>query len=154
MRVSKQRAWWAMAAAVGVAIGGLVYRLPAEEPADRKDAPPARGANADAAVKKAILEDARQVYEMNQKRYRALEGPVVVEDTYLWSVRWLEAELDLAADAAAKTAALKGHLERMREVEKMAANQAKAGQGRQSDAVAGHYHRTRAELWLARGEIK
>lgn len=107
----------------------------------------------EAPLKKTMLEEARKVFEQTVARYKnGVAG--AVEELYQWSGRWLEAELDLGADAAARTAALKAHLDRMKEVEKMAVALAKTGQGRDSDAAASRYFRTQAELWLARGRAK
>ncbi len=153
MRLTRHAAFWVTAVAITVTAAGAVYRLTGAEPSGQKDPPPAKAADAEAALKKAMLEDARKVYEMDLARYRAGQA-LGGEELYLWSVRWLEADLDLTTDAAAKTTALKAHLDRMKEVEKMAANLAKTGQGRESDAAAGRYYRAQAELWAARGRAK
>jgi hypothetical protein len=100
-----------------------------------KDPPPANAEDADGPLKKVMLEDARKVFALDLDRYRAGVGPLVVEELYLWSVRGLEAELDLVTDVAGKTVA-------------------KAGQGRERDAVAARYYSAKAELWVTRGRMK
>lgn len=115
-----------------------------------KEEPPAKTGDAEASLKRQMLDAARKVYEDSTKRYQAGVS-ASVEELYLWSIRWLDAEFDLAADAAAKTTALKAHLERMKQVEKICVAFAKTGQGRQADAAAGRYYRTQAELWVTRG---
>ena len=119
----------------------------------QKDAPAPKAGDAELPLKKAMLEDARKVYEHDIVRYKS--GLIFsFEELFLWSSRWLEAELELAGDATARTNALKAHLERMKDVEKLSVAMFKVGQGREADAAAGRYYRTQAELWLARGRIK
>lgn len=120
---------------------------------EQKDPPPPK-AEAEAVLKKSMLEDARKVFEMNIKRYQTGAGALVAEELYQWSNRWLKAELDLAGDAVARTTALKAHLNRMKEVEKQATTLAKIGQGRDADAAAGRYFRAQAELWVGRGRVR
>ncbi len=107
----------------------------------------------EAALRKTELEEARKTYEMNLQRFRAATGGVTPEDLYRWSRRWLEAQLDSVGNKQERTAALRGHLERMRDLEKRTESLAKAGQGTTADASAGKYYRTQAELWLARGRV-
>jgi hypothetical protein len=46
-----------------------------------------------------------------------LLNEAMAEDLYRWSVRWLEAECDAAANRAGRVAAAQAHLDRMRTVE-------------------------------------
>lgn len=154
MRLTKHEMLWVTVVAVVVTAAGAAYRLVGAAPSEQKGPPPAKVGDAEAALKKAMLEDARKVYEMDLARYRAGQAPLGGEELHLWSVRWLEADLDLTADATARTAALKAHVDRMKEVEKMATNLAISGQGRESDAAAGRYYRAQAELWAAQGRVK
>jgi hypothetical protein len=173
MRVTKLRTAAVVVMLVGVAVAGTgaLFELTAADPRGQKDPPPAKASpaapppeapgvgpagagDAEGPLKRSMLEEARKVFKESLARYRAGVGPLGVEELYQWSVRWLEGELDLAAGAAERAAALKAHLDRMREVEKMAANLAKAGQGRESDAAAGRYFRAQGELWVARGRAK
>jgi hypothetical protein len=148
MRATKLRVAVVVAVSVVVA-AGAAYRLASAGFSNPKDDPPAKAGDAEASLKKQMLEEAKKVYESDIKRYQAGQSSSV-EELYLWSGRWLEAELDLAADAAAKTTALKAHLDRMKAVEKSSGAYAKAGQGRESDAAAGRYYRAQAELWVTR----
>jgi hypothetical protein len=153
MRVIKL--WAAVGVMAGVAVGvGAVYTLASAGAQGQKDPPPAKAGDAEAPLKKEMLEEARKVYELNVKQYQAGDGGLAAENLYVWSGRWLEAELDVAADAAARAAALKAHLDRMKDAEKLAAALWKAGQGRAADAAAGRYYRAQAELWLARGRVR
>lgn len=145
---------WVLLVAVVVVAGGDAYRLALARLPDQKDPPPPKAVEAENALKKTMLEDARKLFEQFVKRHQAGVGALAVEELALWSSRWLEAELDLAADATARATALKAHLDRMKDVEKQATALMKTGQGREADAVAGHYHRTQAELWVARGRMR
>lgn len=144
-----KQTWIAVVLVVSV---GSACRLAAEDTPGQKEAPTPK--DTEKALKKALLDDARKVFEQNQVRYQTGAVGIDVELMSNWSIRWLEAELELAADAAGKSAALKAHLGRMKDVEKFATALAKTGQGREADAVAGRYFRTQAELWLARGRMK
>ncbi|MCE9563982.1 MAG: hypothetical protein K8U57_18220 [Planctomycetes bacterium] len=100
-----------------------------------------------------MLDDARKVFEQDLARYKNGQS-VAFEDLYQWSSRWLEAELEMAGDAATRTTAFKTHFDRMKDVEKSTAAMVKAGQVREADAAAGRYYRAQAELWLARGRLR
>jgi RNA polymerase sigma factor (sigma-70 family) len=114
---------------------------------------PPEGEAASKKLKEALLTAARKTYEETMARYRNanLEGS---ESLYLWSRRWLEAQLDLAAAKDDRIAAYREHLDRMRSVEKIAKAFANAGQGRVSDASAAEYYRTQAEIWLEQAKAK
>lgn len=113
-----------------------------EAPAEAKDT---------SALKKALVEAAQTTYKQDLARMKGLQGSSP-EDLYVWSRRWLDAEMDLAANKDEKVASHHRHLDRMKEVEKMAKAMAVTGQGRQSDATAATYYRTQAELWLTRAQ--
>jgi RNA polymerase sigma factor (sigma-70 family) len=120
-----------------------------------KQEAPAAGAKAreeEAALKKALVEEARKVYQLDMARLKNLQG-VSAEELYRWSRRLLEAQLDLAAKPEERLPAFREHLKRMQEVEGFTDRQWKVGQGRESEAVAGRYYRSQAALWLAR-ELK
>lgn len=139
---------------VAIVVGmGSMYRLASADLPDQKKPPLLKVGDAEGALKKTMLEEARKVFELRLTRYQN-GGALEVETLYQWSSRWLEAELDLAADATGKTATLKAHLERMKEVEKSAVARMKAGQGPESDAAAGRYYRTQAEVWLVHGHVR
>lgn len=67
-------------------------------------------------------------------------------DLFGWSERWLEAELALRDKKKDRIAALKAHVDRTREVERSAINQAKMGVGSDADADAATYERLNAEI--------
>jgi hypothetical protein len=71
------------------------------------------------------------------------------EMLYLWSRRWMEAEQALATDKAGKTAALRGHVERMRKLEAAAAEGRKQGMVPAYEVSQTRYYRIEAEMWLA-----
>ena len=84
-------------------------------------------------------------------RLKGLEGSSG-EELYTWSRRWLDAELDLAANKDERVAAHQRQLDRMKDWEKQAEAMAAAGQGRQSDASAAAYYRTQVELLLTQAQ--
>lgn len=102
-------------------------------------------------LKKALVETAKTTYEQNLAHMKGLEANSP-EDLYVWSRRWLDAEVDLAANKDERVAAHQRHLDRMKDLEKILKNFATTGQGRQSDATAGTYYRTQAELWLMQAQ--
>jgi hypothetical protein len=101
------------------------------------------------------LEAARKTYQLTWKNYR--EGRRVSEDTlYRWSMRWLEAEKQLAERPEDRVAACRGHFERMREIEKLIGDLRRAGQSTVDEVSATEFYRAEAEIWLiqARSEKK
>jgi hypothetical protein len=96
------------------------------------------------------LEAARNVFRQNLTRVKAAQAQP--SDVFGWSERWLEAELALAAKPADRGKALRDHVERTREVERVAIALARTGQGRQADADAATYYRADAEIRLAEQE--
>jgi hypothetical protein len=149
---------------LAVVTAGLVtataYRLgateqagPARDQEAKKEAVAAGGKDEEGALKKALVEEARKVYQMDLDRLRNLQG-ASAEDLYRWSRRWLEAQLDLAAKGPERLTALREHLARMQDVEQITAVMWKVGQGREADAAAGRYYRAQAALWLARERKK
>jgi multidrug resistance efflux pump len=107
--------------------------------------------DAELALKKALVDEARKVYEQTVIRFRNGQG-ARPDDLYPWSRRWLEAQLELAGSKEARVAALRDHLDRMKDLEKITKGLADTGQGRTADASAGRFYRIQAELWLARGQ--
>lgn len=74
-------------------------------------------------------------------------------EAFDWSLRWLEAERDLARDPAGSAAALEGHLQRVTELE----TKVKSLSGNLLPAWAlwdAEWHRLNAELWLAQAKAK
>jgi hypothetical protein len=75
------------------------------------------------------------------------------EDVYLWSVRWLNAQRDLASKKEGQIDALEDHLRRMqdlqRRVEKLA-----PGLVTLTEVHSAEFYRVEAELWLAQEKAK
>ena len=92
------------------------------------------------------LDAARKVFQENMARLKGAQGQP--SDLFGWSERWLDAELALADKQADRVKALEAHLDRTRDVERMAVGYAKSGQGRQADADAATYYRLDAEIRL------
>lgn len=76
-------------------------------------------------------------------------GRGTVEGVYLWSVRWLGADLDAARPAKQ---AFADHAARMTELDTEATKAKGAGAVSAGDAEAATYFRIEAELWQARGK--
>jgi hypothetical protein len=74
-------------------------------------------------------------------------------EAFDWSLRWLDAERDLARDPAELAAALEGHLKRVTELE----TKVKSLSGNLLPKWAlldAEWHRLNAELWLAQAKAK
>jgi multidrug resistance efflux pump len=106
-----------------------------------------------AALYKSRLEAARQAYQLLAKSMAAQESSDV-EGLYRWSQRWLDAQRDVSAKKEDHIAALEAHLGRMRDLEKLAKNFAKAGQGSAHNAAAAEFYRADAELQLLQAKAK
>ncbi len=94
------------------------------------------------------LHSAQAVYQQDLARIRAAEA-VADDRLAAWSERWLDADLALSGKPAERIAALRAHLERTREIEKLAGHRAKIGQGREADMHATAWYRINAEIRLA-----
>lgn len=114
---------------------------------------PAPGATADAGQKEArtLAALAREVYEGALQR--SLQEPQFAHfdcDKFsLWSKRWAEAERDARGDLAAKTAALQGHVDRMKSLEQRARDMVKAAALPPYRVAEAEYCRREAEKWFA-----
>jgi hypothetical protein len=118
-------------------------------------APEGDAAKTIAALSRDRVEAARKTYQTMYKNYT--EGRHVAEDTlYRWSLRWLEAEKQLAEKPADRLAAFKGHYDRMRELDRLIGKLQRAGQTTVDQVSSVEYYRVEAELWLvqAKGERK
>jgi hypothetical protein len=95
---------------------------------------------------------ARKTYEVMWSNYRERRAS---EDTlYRWSVRWLEAERQLAGQPAEQVAAFNGHVERMRELEKLLDNLHRSGLTTVDEISAAEFYRVEAEVWLLQAKEK
>jgi hypothetical protein len=98
------------------------------------------------------VEAARKVYEQNRTRLQNAQG--LPAELFGWSERLLEAELALSDKEGVRAKAFRDHFDRTREVERLAAGFARAGQGRQADADAATYFRLEAEIRLHKEGIE
>jgi hypothetical protein len=107
------------------------------------------------ALKKELLESARKVYELEMQRVRFGAGEVMrADDVYLWSRRWLEAQVDLAANKDKRVEAHREHLDRMKALDAKTKALVGAGKASPGEAAAATYYRTQAELWLEQAPAK
>jgi hypothetical protein len=99
---------------------------------------------------RARLAAARKVYEGTWQRWRDLGRPLVVEELYRWSCRWLEAEEEVNGNKAGRVAAAVAHLDRMKQVESLAREMHAKGLVDPADVPATQFYRLEAERRLAR----
>jgi len=101
----------------------------------------------------ARIKAARDTYKETEQRMRGGQG--LPAELFGWSRRWLDAELALIKDKAARLSALQAHVKRTREVERLMHVFARTGQGKYADATAATYYRIEAEIMLieAGGEL-
>jgi hypothetical protein len=79
-------------------------------------------------------------------------GGYTQTETYVWSVRMLDAELDATTDAKAKTKALQDHVDRMTAIQVLADSHYKAALGGANELAEADYFLAEAKLWAARGK--
>jgi hypothetical protein len=102
---------------------------------------------------KAQLEAAQEAYRVAEAVYTANEGDA--ETVYRWSVRWMNAQRDLAAAKAERVAAVEDHVKRMQKLEQMAEARHKVGlPGSPLEANAAKFYCVQAEGWLAREKAR
>lgn len=95
----------------------------------------------------ARLRAARSRYEIGVKLLQE-GGGRDLEDLYLWSHRWLEAEVSVAPDRGPSVQAHEQHLARMKELQKIVRAQVDAGRLTAADAAAADYYVAEAEIQL------
>jgi hypothetical protein len=98
------------------------------------------------------VEAARKVYE--QKKTRLQSGQGLPAELFDWSERWLDAELALRDKKDERVKALRDHLDRTRELERMMQASARAGLGVQADVEAATFFRLGAEIRLVKEGVK
>jgi len=98
----------------------------------------------------ARLEAVRQVFKAAKHEQEAGRG--IFEDLPLWSRRLLEAERALATTKEQQLTACREHLKRMQDFESVEKARYEAGRVSIKDYAAATYHRTEAEILLARVE--
>jgi hypothetical protein len=123
---------------------------------ERSPRPPAKPEGpAVRANAKARLEAARQVYEGRLTRYKNQgDFPLDLEQHFMWSRRWAEAQLELAPNRKESLAAVQSHVDRMKWLKKTIENEIKASVRPRYDASAAEFYRLDAERWLARIRAK
>ena len=99
------------------------------------------------ALIEARIATAREIVQGQTQRAESSVAPPA-EDTADWSRRWMDDELRLRTNPAARLTAIADHLERTKRLEQIADNLARAGQLRHSDALKARYHRLEAEQIL------
>lgn len=92
------------------------------------------------ALEKARSEAAAKAYDLHEKLYSAGTGSL--EDVYLWSRRWCEAEGGPKNAAAADV-----HYKRMVVLDAVVKVKANMGAATQADVAAAAFYRAEAELW-------
>lgn len=123
-----------------------------------QQAGPGKAADAKQAdPRQAKLEAAKALYEGLQQAREAGLGGVDgsgLTEQYTWSRHWMEAERDLAPDAAARRAAAAAHLDRMRPALKSLERLFKVGGTHFRDVLAARYYVAEAEQWLAEADAR
>jgi hypothetical protein len=103
----------------------------------------------DRANARARVEAARMVYQSILALHQ--ENPNVepfdAEKRYRWSRRWMEAQRDVSAKKENQVAAIKGHLLRMKTLEKVVKSMTKETMALY-EAKAVEFYRLEAEKWL------
>ena len=89
---------------------------------------------------------ARTTCEVMWANYR--EGRASEELVYRWSLRWLDAERQLSKQQADQIAALRGHWQRMKDMENIIRKLQRSGVTTVDHVSAVEYYRVEAELWL------
>lgn len=98
-------------------------------------------------LRKAKLESAQRTYNIVSKNFN--EGPVRgVELPYRWSCRLLEAERQRKDQKTDQIAAFERHVERMKNVERVARDLYRARVNTINEVTAAEYYRMEAEIWL------
>jgi RNA polymerase sigma factor (sigma-70 family) len=93
------------------------------------------------------LTSARQAYDRYKLRLQ-IDPNASFSDVFGWSERWLDAELALKVKPEDRVKALRAHLDRCRELERLTAEFAKIGQHRNAESDAATYYRAQAEILL------
>jgi hypothetical protein len=119
----------------------------------RAEADPAPEPKAPDKLLKAKIEAARQTYLVAWKNHK--EGFIpVVELVYRWSRRWLEAELEVDDRKTEQIAAYQAHLNRMRDLGKVAYDRFRLRVNTIDEVTAADFYVAEAEIWLARAKSR
>lgn len=98
------------------------------------------------ALAEAKVKAAQKAYEESVKAIR--DGRSDAEKVYVWSRRWLEAQRD-ADKKADRTAGLKAHRDRMKDLRQTAEALYKLAKAPYAEVAGTEYYLAEAELWLA-----
>ncbi|HJZ58680.1 MAG TPA: efflux RND transporter periplasmic adaptor subunit [Gemmataceae bacterium] len=109
-------------------------------------------APADPELAKAKRETAGAAYKATFKAFQ--DGRADTEKVYLWSRRWMEAEQDAGEKKADRIAAVEAHLDRMKELRKLAEARYQAGQSTHADVLGVDFYLAEARLWLAQAKAE
>ncbi len=127
----------------GLATGAAILaQQPPGEPA-----PTAKEGPAGKALIEARLATARDLYQVGMALWQ--RGRAELDDAPLWSRHWMDEELRLATDPAARLAAITAHLERVRSIEQIAKARKESARGTDVDILKARYERLQAEEMLA-----
>jgi hypothetical protein len=119
-------------------------------------AAPGGGPDAMTELLEARLQAARKAFEgyTEALKIRTAQWRDSSERLYRWSRRILEAEQALAKDPAGRSRALKGHLDRMADLEKRSETFLRVGGALRADVDAARFFRLEAEVWIAQEKAK
>jgi len=156
----------ALAGAAGVGLHAQGYNQ--AQPA-KKDQPPSKEEKqppqkADAVVPKALLkaklEAAQEAYKGAWQNSGEVKrsGDIILlvgtpEGAYIWSVRWLNAQLEMTDKQDDRISAMEEHINRMKDVKKRVDNMT-PGLIPAMNAEAAKWYLAEAEIWLAKEKAK
>jgi hypothetical protein len=98
------------------------------------------------------IDAAGKTFQMVEKRWEM--GSALLDEVYLWSVRWLTAQRDATTDKQTLADVADSHLKRMQAVEEHVGKMVAAGIAPMSDQTAAEYFRAEAEMWSAQAHGK
>jgi len=120
---------------------------------------PIRTAHAETARTNPVQDLLAALERMEQMRAAATSAGVKIdvayewEQTYMWSVRRMDAERDVSGQQIHPRASLEAHLGRIRELERRLQVLFEAGEATLLDVLATNVYRLQAEYWLAQGKV-
>jgi hypothetical protein len=97
-------------------------------------------------LRKQKLAAARETYQVHHKLY--LAGKSDIETVCIWSQRWMDAAKDASEGKAGPVPHMQAHLERLRDLEKVAEARFDAGKVPVTDPLTVQYYRIEAQIQL------
>jgi hypothetical protein len=82
------------------------------------------------------------------------EQPFDIEKFALWSRRWASSQREASEKKEEGIKAVQAHVDRMKDIEKMAKEQVKGALLHRFQAAGAEFHRREAEQWLAKEKAK